>query len=61
LRSKGFKVTTAKNGKEAIEAVRKSADGEGEGPFDVVLMDQEVTRSPHNHPAADIVVPLRPC
>lgn len=44
LESKGFSVTLANNGQEAIDAVREAANssGNGQGAFDVVLMDQEM-------------------
>ena len=44
LGSKGFNVTTANNGQEAVDAVRKApkpSTGD-KGAFDVVLMDQEM-------------------
>lgn len=45
LQTKGFKVTTANNGREAVEAVRdasRDAPSDGELPFDIILMDQEM-------------------
>jgi CheY-like chemotaxis protein len=48
LKSKGYEVTPANNGKEAVAAVEnsiiKTDDGQdrGKGPFDVILMDQEM-------------------
>lgn len=44
LEAKGFNVTTANNGKEAVEAAKKaprSSSGE-RSAFDVILMDQEM-------------------
>jgi len=44
LEAKGFNVTTANNGQEAVEAVRaapRPSTGE-KGAFDVILMDQEM-------------------
>ncbi|KAK3066761.1 hypothetical protein LTR53_016749 [Teratosphaeriaceae sp. CCFEE 6253] len=44
LQAKGYRVTIANNGQEAVEAVRKapkSAGGE-QGGFDIILMDQEM-------------------
>lgn len=44
LGSKGFRVSTANNGQEALEAIRKAprpSSGDA-GAFDVILMDQEM-------------------
>ncbi|RMY26348.1 hypothetical protein D0867_00107 [Hortaea werneckii] len=44
LEAKGFKVTTANNGREAVEAAKqapKPSSGD-KGAFDVILMDQEM-------------------
>jgi CheY-like chemotaxis protein len=47
LESKSFKVTTANNGREAVEAVHKVSTSEGGASdsselFDIILMDQEM-------------------
>jgi CheY-like chemotaxis protein len=50
LESKGFKVTTSNNGREAVEAVQRVASSPAEAsssnsssaPFDIILMDQEM-------------------
>jgi CheY-like chemotaxis protein len=47
LESKSFKVTTANNGREAVEAVHKASRSESGAsgcsePFDIILMDQEM-------------------
>lgn len=43
MQGKGFEVTTANNGKEAVDAFRSAASTESESPaFDCVLMDQEM-------------------
>ncbi|KAK0262893.1 hypothetical protein LTS09_002870 [Friedmanniomyces endolithicus] len=45
LTAKGFEVTTANNGREAVEAVRKASkhsNGEMKSAFDIILMDQEM-------------------
>ncbi|TKA76023.1 hypothetical protein B0A55_05106 [Friedmanniomyces simplex] len=44
LQAKGFEVTSANNGREAVEAVRKApkhSTGD-KGAFDIILMDQEM-------------------
>jgi len=42
LQAKGFRVTTANNGREAVDAVREAPKHPSEGAFDIVLMDQEM-------------------
>ncbi|KAK5675172.1 hypothetical protein LTS10_012246 [Elasticomyces elasticus] len=44
LQAKGFQVTTANNGQEAVDAVRKAPrhSKPGDGGFDIILMDQEM-------------------
>lgn len=45
LEAKHFKVTLANNGREAVDAVKSQpdpSDPEGDGNFDVILMDQEM-------------------
>ncbi|KAK5732280.1 hypothetical protein LTS12_027148, partial [Elasticomyces elasticus] len=44
LQSKGFRVTTANNGQEAVDAVQKAPrhSQSGDGGFDIILMDQEM-------------------
>ncbi|KAK3616174.1 hypothetical protein LTR56_026122 [Elasticomyces elasticus] len=44
LQTKGFQVTTANNGQEAVDAVRKAPrhSKPGDGGFDIILMDQEM-------------------
>ncbi|KAK5123204.1 hypothetical protein LTR85_003403 [Meristemomyces frigidus] len=44
LQAKGFRVTTANHGREAVDAVRKASQTSpsDERPFDIVLMDQEM-------------------
>ncbi|SMR62958.1 unnamed protein product [Zymoseptoria tritici ST99CH_3D1] len=44
LEAKGFNVTTANNGKEAVDAARNAPRGSSgdKGAFDIILMDQEM-------------------
>ncbi|KAK1067413.1 hypothetical protein LTR74_006458 [Friedmanniomyces endolithicus] len=45
LTSKGFEVTTANQGREAVDAVIKASrhtNGENQSAFDIILMDQEM-------------------
>ncbi|KAK1062870.1 hypothetical protein LTR74_009950 [Friedmanniomyces endolithicus] len=45
LTAKGFEVTTANNGREAVDAVveaSKHSNGEKKSAFDIILMDQEM-------------------
>ncbi|PPJ50060.1 hypothetical protein CBER1_05076 [Cercospora berteroae] len=56
LEAKGFNVTTASNGREAVDAVRaapKASSGD-KGAFDVILMDQEMPILDGNSAAKEI-------
>jgi CheY-like chemotaxis protein len=57
LEAKGYNVTTANNGKEAVDALRNAAkpsSDETKGAFDVVLMDQEMPVMDGNAAAREI-------